>query len=301
MSSRLVASLPATRLTALFDRFLRERAYLSNVTPKTVSWYQSGFLAFSRTVPITDPSELSRQTLNDFVVALRTRGLAAVSCNTYVKAINAFLAWLHQEGALREQFVIPLLRTEKRVVPVLTTDALQRLLAYKPKGIMEWRAYALAATLLDTGIRIEEALGLRVADLDMENLLLKVRGKGRKERIVPFSFELRRTLYRWTQVVQRQRWASDFLFATRTGTRLHQRNALRGHYALLRRVHLTPSGFHRLRHTFATSYLQNGGDVVRLSRVLGHSQITTTMRYLHLIVSDLQKPHQQLSILNRLR
>ena len=83
--------------------------------------------------------------------------------------------------------------------------------------------------------------------------------------------------------------------------RLGQRNALRAHYALLRRLEIPKSGFHRLRHTFATSYLQNGGDVVRLSRVLGHSQITTTMRYLHLVTTDLQKPHQQLSILNRLR
>ena len=137
--------------------------------------------------------------------------------------------------------------------------------------------------------------------MDFDNLLLTVRGKGRKERLVPFSFELRRILVRWQQFTERQRWRSDWLFATRTGTRLSQRNALRAHYALLARLDIPKSGFHRLRHTFATSYLQHGGDVVRLSRVLGHSQITTTMRYLHLVTTDLQKPHQQLSILNRLR
>jgi integrase/recombinase XerD len=288
-------------LSLLFERFVRERAYLKNVTPKTIIWYETAFLAFERTVHLETPTELNRQTLNDFVVGLRHRGLAAVSCNTYVKALNAFLAWLHAEGETAERFVIPLLRTEKCVVVVLSTDDLRRLLAYKPKTVMQWRAYALASTLLDTGIRIEEALGLRIADIDMENLLMKVRGKGRKERIVPFSFELRRTLYRWTQLTQRQRWASDWCFATRAGTRLGQRNASRAHFALLRRAGLSRSGFHRLRHTFATSYLQNGGDVVRLSRVLGHTQITTTMRYLHLLVSDLQKPHQHLSILNRLR
>jgi len=61
-------------------------------------------------------------------------------------------------------------------------------------------AYALACTLTDTGVRIDEALGLRRGDVDFDNLLLKVRGKGRKERLVPFSFELRRLLFRWEQV-----------------------------------------------------------------------------------------------------
>ncbi|HEX2462142.1 MAG TPA: site-specific integrase, partial [Vicinamibacterales bacterium] len=104
--------------------------------------------------------------------------------------------------------------------------------------------------------------------------------------LVPFSFELRRVLFRWEQTTERQRWQSDWLFPTRASTRLGQRNALRAHYLLLKRLNIPKSGFHRLRHTFATSYLQNGGDVVRLSRVLGHAQLTTTMRYLHLVLCE---------------
>ncbi len=165
----------------------------------------------------------------------------------------------------------------------------------------QWRAYVLACTLVDTGIRIEEALGLRQADVDYDNLLLTVRGKGGKDGIVPFSFELRRVLFRWRQLQERRRWPAVWVFATRIGTRLGQRNALRAHYLLLGRLHIPKSGFHRLRHTSATNYLKNGGDVVRLSRVLGHSQITATMRYLHLLTTDLRQSHQQLSILNRLR
>jgi site-specific recombinase XerD len=61
------------------------------------------------------------------------------------------------------------------------------------------------------------------------------------------------------------------------------------------------SEFDRLRHTFATEYLRAGGDVIHLSRILGHSEISTTMKYLHLLTEDLQKPHQSLAILNRLR
>ena len=93
--------------------------------------------------------------------------------------------------------------------------------------------------------------------------------------------------------------ASDLMFPAREGGRREQRNALRSYYCLLTRLGLPRSGFHRLRHCFATEYLRHGGDVVRLSIILGHSEISTTQKYLHLLTEDL--PHQGLSILNRLR
>ena len=288
-------------LSPLFERFLRERRYLKNVTPKTIVWYETAFKAFTRTVTVERPADLTKALLSDFVVRLRERGVSPVSCNTYGKALNVFFGWLVTEGHLHDNLALSPQRTEKRVLQLVTTDNLRRLVTFKPKTIAQWRSYVLACTLVDTGIRIEEALGLRQADVDYDNLLLTVRGKGRKDRIVPFSSELRRVLFRWRQLQERRRWPADWVFATRIGTRLSQRNALRAHYLLLERLHIPKSGFHRLRHTFATNYLQNGGDVVRLSRVLGHSQITTTMRYLHLLTTDLQQSHQQLSILNRLR
>jgi integrase/recombinase XerD len=275
---------------------------VKNVTEKTVIWYETFFKCFTSLMPtVSTPRALTKPTLNTFVVKMRERGLNPVSCNTHLKALNSFLLWLHAEGHLEPKLRVPLLRTEKRLLPLLTDDQLKHLLAFKPKTLAQWRAYALACLLVDTGVRVEEALTLRRTELDFDNLLLKVKGKGRKERIVPFSFELRRILVRWTQQSTRGGWQSEWLFATNRGTRLTQRNGLRAHYLLLARVGIPKSGFHRLRHTFATSYLKNGGELVRLSRILGHSQITTTMRYLHLVTEDLQKPHQQLSILNRLR
>ena len=78
-------------LSALFERFLRERRYLQNVTPKTLTWYQTAFDAFTRAVEADDPQRLSKSLLQDFVVRLRERGLSPVSCNTYLKAINESL------------------------------------------------------------------------------------------------------------------------------------------------------------------------------------------------------------------
>ena len=84
-------------LSTLFARFLRERRFLKNVTPKTVIWYETAFQTLTRTVVVSSPDDLSKSVLQDFVVGLRERGLSPVSCNTYGKAINAFLAWLRTE------------------------------------------------------------------------------------------------------------------------------------------------------------------------------------------------------------
>jgi site-specific recombinase XerD len=110
------------------------------------------------------------------------------------------------------------------------------------------------------------------------------------------SVKLRRMLYRWCA-----KHTGDRVFGARDGGRLKHRNALRQHYLLLTAAGVSKCGFHRLRHTFATSYLRHGGEVVRLSRILGHSELDTTMKYVHMLTGDLQQPHQQLSVLNRLR
>lgn len=283
----------------LFAQFVKERRYLKNVTNKTIIWYQTAFQSFMRIVKVTRPADVTRQTLQAFVIGLREKGIKPVTCNTYAKAMNAFLKWLHDEGHISTLLVIPPQRTEKLVLQVLTEAQLRTLITFKPRSLAQHRAFTLVMLLMDTGTRIDEALTLHASDVDLDNLLVKVRGKGRKERIVPFSPSLRRVLFQWLKR-RKDPLRSDWLFPTGTGNRISVRNACRTHHEFLERLGLPKSGFHRLRHTFATSYLRNGGDVVRLSRVLGHSQITTTMRYLHLQTADLQNAHQQVSILERL-
>ena len=120
-------------LSTLFARFPRERSFLKNVTPKTVIWYETAFQALTRTVVVSGPDDLSKSVLQDFIVGLRERGLSPVSCNTYGKAINAFLAWLHTEEHLAEALSLPPRRTEKRVVRTLSDEHLKRLLGFSPK------------------------------------------------------------------------------------------------------------------------------------------------------------------------
>ncbi len=289
-------------LDQLFDQFLRERTYVHNVTPKTRAWYESAWHAFTTAgVAGPDATSISKSDLQRFVVHLRERGVKPVSCNTWLRALNAFCRWLHEQGAASAVVTLKPQRLEKRIIRTHDEATIRALLSFRPRTFAHWRVQALAATILDSGCRIDELLSAHVSDFDFDNLLLTVIGKGRKERRVPMSVEGRRVLYRYGQAKERVKVTSDLMFPAREGNRWHQRNALRSYYCLLRRLGRPRSGFHRLRHTFATQYLRNGGDVVRLSIILGHSEVSTTMKYLHLLTEDLQRPHQSLSILNRLR
>ena len=163
-----------------------------------------------------------------------------------------------------------------------------------------WRVHALACTLLDTGCRIDELLTALTTNFEQDDLLLTVIGKGDKQRRVPFSIELRRVLFRYLQTRVRLGINDLLMFPSDGGGQWNQRNALRSFYLFQQRLGLQRVGFHRLRHTFATEYLRNGGDVVRLSRTLGHTQITTTMRYVQMLTGD-QVAHVRCSPLARVR
>jgi len=193
----------------LFQDFLAQRRYLKNVTSSTIEWYETAFKALQRTHGV-DPA-MSKPTLQTFVVSLRKRNVKPISCNTYIKALNAFCRWLHEEGHLAERLELPVLKVEKRILQTLSDDQIRTLLSWKPKTFDQWRLFGLIALTLDTGVRIEEALTLRTRDVDFDNLLLTVLGKGRKERRIPFSFELRKTLFRFQQVRARKNAAFDLV------------------------------------------------------------------------------------------
>src|SRR5205085_94698 len=123
--------------------------------------------------------------------------------------------WLHENQHTPEKLKIKLLREEKRVLGTFSDAAVKKIVLFKPRTFTELRLHTLLCTLVDTGIRIEEALTLKRSGFDADNLLLTVRGKGNKERLVPISFELRKILWKFLQ-----RHNFDLVFCNTHGTKL---------------------------------------------------------------------------------
>jgi integrase/recombinase XerD len=265
-----------------FEQFIKERQYLTNVTPATVEWYRQS-LAW---LGIESPTDADLKT---FVMRMREKGLKPSGCNCRIRAVNAYLKW--SGTALR----VPKLKEPQVILPTFTAEQVKRFIAYKPKRCCQRRLYLLVLILLDTGCRISEALDLRVEDCDFDNLLVTLKGKGQKERRVPFSFELRKALYRYTREMQ----PHLLVLTTKQGCRLDRHVVARDVKLLCKRLRFTPPArtLHSFRHTFALNYLRRGGSVFHLQKVLGHSSLEMTRRYANLMTEDLQAVHQRLSLL----
>ena len=262
-----------------FEQFAKEKHYLLGVSPATLEWYRHSL----RWLNSEDPDEAE---LKSAVVRMREKGCKASACNSYIRAINSYLKW---SGS---HLKVPKLKEEQRVLPTFSVEDIQKISAWRPKDYCGSRLHIVMLALVDTGCRIDELLSLKWADVDFDNLLVTVSGKGSKQRKIPFSFELRKRLFRF-------RHDHELVFPTLKGRKLGRRDVLRDVKRLCKKlgVRAPERTLHAFRHTFAVNYLRRGGSVFHLQKALGHSSLEMTRRYANLNVEDLQKVHEKISLL----
>ena len=280
-----------------FSEFIRERQFLSNVSPSTLEWYGHSFKWLTSESP-------SQEDLKAAVIRMRVKGLKATGCNSAIRAINTYLHWSATGSEVKcgptcKHPKIAQLKEPQLVLPTLTEQQIRLLVAWKPKDKYQERLHLLTLFLLDTGCRISEALTLRISEINLENLLVTLDGKGSKQRVVPFSFELRKAMVRYCK--ESNRTPDHLLFANSTQTKLGRRNVLRDVKLLCRKLGFAPPcrTLHAFRHTFAVNYLRRGGSVFHLQKVLGHSTLEMTRRYANLVTADLQAMHERVSLLTK--
>ena len=231
------------------------------------------------------------------ICELRARGCKPVSINTWLRGLKAYLLWRKEQG--HEVFKVQFLKTEQKVLATLTNESIERILKFPlSKSTNLRRAHLVALTILDCGLRASEILTVAKEDVDCDQLIIRVVGKGGKHRQVPISYELRKALFRhYVKVVP-----GHFLFGTKNNTKVSVRNLERDFKVLGKKLAITGVRFspHTLRHTFAVSYLRAGGNLFYLSRILGHTSVKTTERYLQSLgIEDLSKVHNGLSLLTK--
>jgi len=274
-----------TRLDPLVREWLLDLQVLGR-SPKTIDWYRKHVHGYFRERSVRTLDQLTAAELKGYLTALQARGLAENTVHGAFQTLKALANWAVREGYSVDA---PLLRVRAPKVAVkemetYTPAQLKAIFETTPAG---WSILAVEI-LLGTGMRLGELCALELEDVedDGEAIFLKIRrGKGAKFRRVPVSQRLRRELLRY---VNRERpdSASPHLLLLRDGrpvdvecvSDLFQRTRRRIGF----RVHA-----HRFRHTFATEYLRNGGEIERLRRILGHTTYVMVMRYVHLDKGDL--------------
>ena len=287
-----------------FQQFARERLYLTGVSPATLKQYFWTFTHYPAHVPDA-PEFPTKSALQTWVVAGQQSGLACATLNSLIITMNAYTQWLVTEGYLPQRHRLAKVKGFVPRVRPLSEGEVRALVVYKPPSWRKARVALAALTILDTGLRQAELLGLTWRDVNEAALQLLVKGKGRKERMVPMSTALRKRLLVWRRVCT-QHYGEEagapegWVFPGEgTGLQWCSDSSRRSVGLLWKGVVGKKYGWHILRHTFATTYLQQGGDITRLSAILGHTAVTTTQRYVHLAGNDLALHTERVSPLQR--
>ena len=215
-----------------------------------------------------------------------------------IVAVRGFYAWLEREGRIAKNpaTLLEAPKVDKKLPSVMTIDDVLRLTAF-PTGadrFLEIRDAMILRLFYATGIRISECVGLDLPDLDQRECLLRVWGKGGKERVVPFGQATLEPLQIYlgarATYLESKGCTCEALFITRTGTRLSA-SGMAGRVAhevdqLALNYHVTP---HTLRHTFATHLLESGADIRAIQELLGHASLSSTQIYTQLNADYLMK------------
>ena len=276
-------------LDKLFTQFLREKQYLENLSPKTIKYYRWVFNRWSDHI-----NEMpDKMNIKEFVISLNQSNLLPFTVNSYIRGMNCFLSWLYENEQTAEHLKIKKIKTGTRGIKTYSDTDLKKILAFHPKTFTDHRLYAMICLMLDCGVRIDECLTLKRESVDLDNLLIKVIGKGDKERLIPIGIECRKYLYKFLK-----RHESEVVFPSRDGTKIEYKTALDQLKLVSSPMHVS---FHKFRHTFASCYVRDGGNVFFLQRILGHSDLQTTKIYIESSIEDLQLTHMKISLLNRLK
>jgi len=269
--------------------FLRHLDRERNASPHTIRAYGEDLAQFCAYLEdelqrLPRPKDVDHLLIRGFLARLHREGKSKTSAARKLAVLRTFFRYLAREGVLKRNPARPLVspRLERRLPPHLSEADVAGILAVPGDGDSALRARAILELLYATGIRCGELVGLDLDALDMPGGLVRVLGKGSKERIVPFGGAAREALRSYLPARSRARPRTPAVFVNARGGRLSDRsvrNILKGRLqALAIRQRVSP---HSLRHAFATHLLERGADLRAIQELLGHASLSTTQRYTH--------------------
>lgn len=263
-----------------------QRAYLGDL---------DAFIAWANEHDVVHPGAVTIKTLRAYLTFMTERGDQRTSIIRRRASLRGYFTWMVQRGHLEESPARRLSapKPAHRLPKIVVREQLDALLD-EDWGDDAWATLdrAVCEVLYGAGLRVSELCGLDITSVDFRQGLLRVLGKGRKERIVPLHRRGLDAVHLWMADAREDTMRCDSpplaLFYNRRGHRLGPRDVRRILDNRVARGHVHP---HALRHTYATHLLEGGADLRVVQELLGHESLTTTQIYTHVSKSRLQKVH----------
>ena len=286
-----------------FLKYLRIERNASDLTVKSYADDLAHISEFfqEQTGSLPEPRQIEVAILRSYVSYLHECGYARTTVARRLACLRSFFRYCNREGICETNPAKPLRtpRAGRKLPHFLTTDQVGALLIAPPANLPAGlRDRAILETMYSAGLRVSELVGLNVSDWDRSAGILRVMGKGRKERLAPVGSYATKALDHWITVrepdpkaPEKQRAA---IFLNRFGRRLTTRSIGR-----MLETHIQTAGLtqqttpHTLRHSFATHLLDGGADLRSVQELLGHKSLTTTQIYTHVSTRRLRETYEK--------
>jgi integrase/recombinase XerD len=284
----------------------RLRCQAQNLSAGTVVWYDITVRCWHRFLEaqkIQKAKEVTPTVIRAYLEDMRRRKLASGYVARTYGGLRCFFGFLTREQLIPQNpfLLVEKPRMEKKLIRPLSAEQVRKLLAGLNQKYFPYHTiWTVMVLLLDTGLRVSEVIDLRRDRIDFQAGVLRVMGKGNKEREVPFGITSKQAL--WNYMARRGDVPDQpLMFINRFGGRLCRiwiQKAMRvlGQRLGIQGVRVSP---HTLRHTFAISYVKNGGDAFSLQRILGHSSLDMVKLYVSLANQDVAALYRKFSPMDR--
>lgn len=283
------------------SKFLQYIEFEKRYSKHTILSYTKDLDQFTQfikeTFQITDYDQVDNVFIRAWIALLMEDGNSPKTVNRKISALKSFFKFLLKSGTLSQN---PMLRINgpkiRKKLPVFIEEKSMDLLSSiceKPESFEEARNILIVELFYLTGIRREELIGIRINDINTEELLLKVHGKRNKERLIPIHkaiLPLINSYLSYKEDIIKQYGENPFFFLTAKGKKLYPKLVYRIVNNYLSKVSTQKKRSpHVLRHTFATHMLNNGADLNAVKELLGHANLAATQVYTHNTIEELKK------------
>lgn len=286
------------KISEVLEKFLLDQEVRGN-SKQTIRHYKTHIGFFIKYFGDKDINKITYSVYENYIINLRNKfkessgfvgkkeNLSGRTIKTYASALKTFLTYAYENEFLNENVSakIKMPRYKKKVIQILNNNEINTIINSFDNSYIGYRDLLVILLMLESGLRLSEVVKIRLLDLDFERNIIKVDGKGQKERIVPLTPYTKNIIEKYLDSHYRL-FNIKFDVHTQLIRNINGENVTKNTISLIFRrlrkktnINIHP---HLLRHTFATLFLINGGDIANLQIILGHTTLNMVLNYLHL-------------------
>lgn len=285
-----------------FDNFVSFIKHEENLSSNTVEAYTAdieAFILYLKSKDLNSVEEISHLHIREHLATLYNK-LDKRSISRKTSSIRTFLKYLNSQGYIGSNVLSRIVhpKTPEKLMFALSVEEMNSFLsAIDSSSTIGRRNLAIIELLYGAGLRVTELASIKIADLDLEQNLVKILGKGRKERLSPFNQEASNTLKAYLEVrgqfVNADK-PNDYIFLNRSGNNLNVRSIQRlTKFISIKAGLLRNATPHTMRHSYATHLLEAGASIKTVKELLGHASIAATQKYTHLTIDKLAQMYKK--------